>query len=100
MDTSTTWASVQFHSIETRKPRRIETIGNRLQWLEGPQIDSDSRLMDESHFLRYQVYCVERRFLNPGDYPYQCERDELDRHFLHLGVLSPDGALLASARLV
>ncbi|HYJ95214.1 MAG TPA: GNAT family N-acyltransferase, partial [Vicinamibacterales bacterium] len=100
MNTSTIEASVQFRSIESRTPRRVETIGNRLQWLEGRQIDSDGRLMDESLQLRYQVYCVERRFLNPDDYPDQRERDEFDRHSLHLGVLSPDGALLATARLV
>jgi len=100
MNTSTIEASVQFRSIESRTPRRVETIGNRLQWLDGRQIDSDGRLMDESLQLRYQVYCVERRFLNPDDYPDQRERDEFDRHSLHLGVLSPDGALLATARLV
>lgn len=100
MDTSTIAASVQFHSIERRKTKRIETIGTGLQWLEGRQIDSDPRLMDQSHELRYQVYCVERRFLNPDDYPDRREHDEFDRHSLHLGVLSPDGELLATARLV
>ena len=100
MNTSTAEASVQFRSIESRTPTRVETLANRLQWLEGRQIDSDPRLMDESHQLRYQVYCVERRFLNPDDYPDRRERDEFDRHSLHRGVQSPDGALLATARLV
>ena len=66
MNTSTTGASVQFHSIGSRTPKRLETTSDRLQWLEGRQIDSDPRLMDESHQLRYQVYCVERRFLKIG----------------------------------
>lgn len=100
MNTSTTGASVQFHSIGSQTSKRAETIGSRLQWLDGRQIDSDPRLMDEGHRLRYQVYCVERRFLDPDDYPDQRERDEFDRHSLHLGVLGPDGALLATARLV
>ena len=100
MNTSTTGASVQFRSLGSHKPKRVETGSNRLQWLDGRQIDSDPRLMDESHQLRYQVYCLERRFLDPGNYPDQRERDEFDRHSLHLGVLSPDGALLATARLV
>jgi len=100
MNSSTTGSSVQFHSIKPRTHRRVEAISNNLQWLEGRQIDSDPRLMDESHQLRYQVYCVERRFLNPDSYPDQRERDEFDRHSLHLGVLGPDGALLATARLV
>jgi N-acyl-L-homoserine lactone synthetase len=100
MDTSTTGASVQFRTLESRTSERRGTIGSRIQWLEGRQIDADSRLMDESYQLRYQVYCVERRFLNPDDYPDRRERDEFDRHSLHLGVLGPDGALLATARLV
>lgn len=100
MNPSTTEASVQFHSVERRKTRRVEAIGTGLQWLEGRQIDADPRLMDESYQLRYQVYCVERRFLNANDYPDRRERDEFDRHSLHLGVLSPDGELLATARLV
>ena len=56
--------------------------------------------MDESHRLRYQVYCVERGFLNAADYPDRRECDEFDRYSLHLGVTAPDAALLATARLV
>jgi N-acyl-L-homoserine lactone synthetase len=87
------------HSI-SQAPRRISTIGSRLQRLEGRQIDSDARLMDESYRLRYQVYCIERGFLNANDYPDQREHDEFDRHSLHLGVVDAEGALLATARLV
>jgi N-acyl-L-homoserine lactone synthetase len=56
--------------------------------------------MDESHRLRYQVYCVERGFLDAEDYPDQRERDEFDRHSLHLGVVDANGSLVATARLV
>lgn len=101
MNTSTTEVSFQpLRSITTSRRRRIESIGNRAQWLEGRQIDSDPRLMDESHRLRYQVYCVERGFLSAEDYPDQRERDEFDRHSLHLGVIDAEGSLLATARLV
>lgn len=94
---------VSFESVRTLKSppaRRIDTIGARSHWLEGRQIDSDARLMDESHRLRYQVYCVERGFLNPDDYPDRREQDEYDRHSLHLGVVDGMGSLLATARLV
>src|SRR5262245_41738253 len=80
--------------------RRIDTIGKGTPRLEGRQIDSDPHLMDESHRLRYQVYCVERRFLDPDDYPDEREYDEFDRHSLHLGVIDGEGMLLATARLV
>jgi N-acyl-L-homoserine lactone synthetase len=56
--------------------------------------------MDESHRLRYQVYCVERGFLDAADYPDRRECDEFDRYSLHLGVTDPDDSLLATARLV
>ena len=78
----------------------FDAIGAPVHWLEGRQIDSDPRLMEASHRLRYQVYCIERGFLDPEDYPDQCERDEFDRHSLHLGVVDATGSLLATARLV
>ncbi len=86
--------------IDSHRTRRIDTIGNQPPPLDGRQIDSDPQLMDESHRLRYQVYCVERGFLNPEDYPDQREQDEFDRYSLHLGVVDPEGMLLATARLV
>jgi len=100
MNSSATGASVQFHSIKPRPSRRIETIGKGRQWLEGRQIDSDPRLMDDSLQLRYQVYCVERRFFNPDNYPDRREYDEYDGDSLHLGVVDGMGSLLATARLV
>jgi predicted GNAT family N-acyltransferase len=67
---------------------------------EGRVIDGDSGLMDQSYRLRYQVYCVERGFLNAGDYPEQLERDEFDRYSLHVGVVDRERELMATARLI
>src|SRR5262245_6179302 len=95
--------TVSFQSlgrIDSRRTRHIDTIGNPPQRLEGRQIDSDPHLMDESHRLRFQVYCLERGFLNADDYPDKREYDEFDRHSLHLGVVDAEGALIATARLV
>ena len=89
-----------FRSLESSPARRIDTIGTRTFRLEGRQINSDPQLMDESHRLRYQVYCLERGFLNPADYPNRRECDEFDPYSLHLGVTAPEGSLLATARLV
>jgi N-acyl-L-homoserine lactone synthetase len=101
MMTSTTEVSFQSgRPIDMAIAAPFDTIGTTGQWLEGRQIDFDPQLMEESHRLRYQVYCIERGFLNPEDYPDQCERDEFDRHSLHLGVVAGDGTLLATARLV
>jgi N-acyl-L-homoserine lactone synthetase len=56
--------------------------------------------MEASYRLRYQVYCLERRFLDSRRYPDGRERDEFDRYALHLGVVDSAGALLATARMV
>jgi len=71
---------------------------HRRETAEGRVINNDPRLMEQSHRLRYQVYCVERGFLNAGDYPEQLERDEFDRYSVHVGVI--DRELIATARLI
>jgi N-acyl-L-homoserine lactone synthetase len=63
-------------------------------------LDHDPDLMDKSYRLRYQVYCIERGFLDPAKYPDRLERDEFDRYSLHLGVLDRNGEILATARLI
>lgn len=63
-------------------------------------LDSDPALLEQSYNLRYQVYCLERRFLKAEDHPAQIEVDEFDRHSLHLGVVDEHGELAGTARLV
>ena len=72
----------------------------RIEVIEGRVIDGDPALMERSYRLRYQVYCVERGFLNAGDYPQQLERDEFDRYSLHVGVVDRDRELIATSRLI
>lgn len=63
-------------------------------------IDDDPRLLDQSYRLRYQVYCVERGFLNAADYPDGREVDEFDEHSVHLAVLDDEGNMIGTARLI
>ena len=63
-------------------------------------IDDDSRLLDQSYRLRFQVYCMEREFLEAGDYPDQREIDEFDNSSVHLGVVDSQGELAGTARLI
>jgi N-acyl-L-homoserine lactone synthetase len=63
-------------------------------------IDDDPRLLDQSYRLRYQVYCVERGFLDATDYPDGREVDEFDTHSVHLGLLDADGNVIGTARLI
>ena len=68
--------------------------------LAAMRLDEDPDLMDKAYRLRYQVYCIERGFLDPENYPDRLERDEFDRYSLHLGVLDRDGNLRATSRLI
>lgn len=85
--------------FEWTAARVVDTDRDR-QTIEGRVIDGDQRLMDLSYRLRYQVYCVERSFLNAGDYPEQLERDEFDRYSVHVGVVNRGRELLATSRLI
>lgn len=85
--------------IEWNTPSGIRgTIGR--QKLEIRQIDDDPDLMAQSYRLRYQVYCLERKFLKASNYPDQLECDEYDGCSLHAGVLSRPGQLIGTVRFV
>jgi len=63
-------------------------------------IDGSGHLLEESYRLRYQAYCVDRKFLSAEDYPNQLEHDEFDRHSVHVGVVDAEGELAGTARIV
>jgi N-acyl amino acid synthase of PEP-CTERM/exosortase system len=63
-------------------------------------IDNIPELMEQSYRLRYQVYCLERQFLDADAYPTEQERDEFDDHSVHVGVVDRAGELAGTARLV
>jgi N-acyl amino acid synthase of PEP-CTERM/exosortase system len=50
--------------------------------------------------IRYQVYCVERRFLPEADYPEQAETDEFDGDSVHAVATHLSGEPAGTARLV
>jgi N-acyl-L-homoserine lactone synthetase len=56
--------------------------------------------MEQSYRLRYQVYCLERNFLNASNYPDQLECDDYDGCSLHAGVISRSRQLVGTLRLV
>lgn len=63
-------------------------------------IDDTPALLSDSYRLRYQVYCLERGFLEPGQYPDDMETDAFDAHAVHIGVVNTADELVATARLV
>jgi N-acyl amino acid synthase of PEP-CTERM/exosortase system len=50
--------------------------------------------------LRFQVYCIEREFEDPDDYPDGIERDEYDDHAWHYLCLDGEGRAVGTARLI
>jgi phenylacetate-CoA ligase len=63
-------------------------------------IDDVPELLEDSYRLRYQVYCLERKFLRAENYPQKLEIDEFDRHSLHVGAVDARGKLAGTARAV
>jgi N-acyl amino acid synthase of PEP-CTERM/exosortase system len=63
-------------------------------------IDDDPGLLEQSYQLRYQVYCVERQFLDVAAYPDRREVDEFDRCSVHVGAVDADGHLAGTARVI
>ncbi len=71
-----------------------------------PQAHFDFRIIDntkylrDSYALRYDVYCNERDFLTPGNYPSKLEIDHFDEHAIHIGAIDREGVLVGTLRLV
>ncbi|HUG37613.1 MAG TPA: GNAT family N-acyltransferase [Candidatus Limnocylindrales bacterium] len=56
--------------------------------------------LDAIHQLRYQVYCLERQFLDLSAHPEGLERDEYDRFSVHFAATDESGEVVATSRLV
>jgi len=63
-------------------------------------IDALPELMSEHYRLRYQVYCLERKFLPAANFPEGLEIDDFDRHSVHVGAIDAWGTLAGTARVV
>lgn len=59
-------------------------------------------LIEQAFALRYQVYCMERQFLDSdGEQPSGFESDDYDRHAVHSLLLhKPQDAAIGTARLI
>lgn len=75
-------------------------VENRPQYFQCREIDDTPELLEQSFGLRYQVYCLERAFLNPEHYLNHMEIDTFDAYALHFGTMNLEGELVGTARLV
>jgi N-acyl amino acid synthase of PEP-CTERM/exosortase system len=85
-------------SVSLLSPTQVPTASARSFGLS--VIDNIGSLLTESFRLRYQVYCVERQFLQAADYPRGLEFDQFDEASVHVGAVDGDGRLAGTARVV
>ncbi|WP_048438016.1 GNAT family N-acyltransferase [Caenimonas sp. SL110] len=78
----------------------METFVTRPHALEIRRADVDTNLFDQIQRLRYQVYCVERNFLDASRYPEGRESDEFDDSSIHYCAVDTSGCITAAVRLV
>jgi len=71
--------------MTTHESRPVDSGVGR--YFQARPIDDVPQLLENSYSLRYQVYCVERKFLPARDYPAGLEIDEFDRHSIHVGAV-------------
>lgn len=62
--------------------------------------EADSPLLQQIFRLRYEVYCLERAFLDPAGYADGIESDGYDPHAAHVAVRDPAGDIVGTVRLV
>jgi N-acyl-L-homoserine lactone synthetase len=64
------------------------------------RVDPNDSTMRAVWRLRYEVYCLETHFLEPGEFPDHQERDAFDDHATHFAIMDGGGAIVAGLRLV
>jgi N-acyl amino acid synthase of PEP-CTERM/exosortase system len=69
-------------------------------YFQAAAIDDVPELMRDHYRLRYQVYCLERKFLPAANFPDGLEIDDFDRHSVHVGAVDARGTLAGTARIV
>ncbi len=60
----------------------------------------ESYVLKEICKLRYEVYCLERHFLEPGDFQEGLETDEFDDCSIHFAAYTLDNTIIGTVRLV
>lgn len=64
------------------------------------QVQHSPDLLQQSQSLRYQVYCVDRGFLDARSYPEELECDEFDPHALHFCETDSSRRVADTVRLI
>lgn len=77
-------------------------IADFAPYFSGIEIDPSRHraVMDAALQLRYQVYCLECKYLSASDFPNESESDDLDSTSGHFGAFNGDPRLVGYVRLV
>ena len=78
----------------------IEPFAAAAPHFSAEALDHSPELMREHYRLRYQVYCLERKFLPAANFPLGLEMDDFDRHAVHVGAIDSGGVLAGTGRVV
>src|SRR3989338_9815926 len=63
-------------------------------------ISQDSSLLDASYRLRYEVYCLEKQYLDKNLYPDGRETDIYDQYSVHIFALDKYNKIVGMTRLI
>jgi N-acyl-L-homoserine lactone synthetase len=64
------------------------------------QVETEKELK-QVYKLRYKIYCVERKYLDPAYYPDQIEKDVYDKYSVHFLAFDKDGEkIVGTSRLI
>jgi N-acyl amino acid synthase of PEP-CTERM/exosortase system len=75
--------------------------GTLLRQFDWRCLDASPSDLDASRKLRFEAYCVDRRFLEASRFPDGREWDAYDNHALHVGVFhSTSDIMAATARII
>jgi len=82
---------------ERRKPKLADAF---YHWFTTVSAATPA-LLEQAYRLRYQVYCVENSYENPGQHPSGYEKDEFDVRSVHTLLFErQSGAAAGTARLI
>ena len=75
-------------------------VAPRARGLDGQRLPRWTSDLDDIHRLRYEVYCLERKFRDAADYPDGRELDEFDAHSINVFARDSKGDVAGAVRLV
>ena len=70
------------------------------RYFDFKRLEPRSGLWDSVQALRYDVYCLECKYLDPAKYPNERETDEYDPYSVHFAATNERHEMVATLRLV